>query len=145
MPQTFSARAEIRTRDHCLQTLRYCSQHHEGVGGGRRAFLSFMSHYSHIHSEEKKAKSKFPGGFEPATFSFEGEAITAKPRLLLKIQLKFFQLNKGMVSYSVTGIRGGGVLRTAVLPTDVRTVVSEFTKAANYSNRSPGTYLVVLV
>ena len=129
MPQTFSARAEIRTRDHCLQTLRYCSQHHEDVGDRRWTFLSFMSHYSHIHSEEKKAKLKFPDGFEPATFSFEGEAMSTKPRLLLEIKLKIFQLNKGY----------GNRPHRYVQPFYRRTVVSEFTTAANYSNRSPGT------
>ena len=103
MPQTFSARAEIRTRDHCLQTLRYCSQHHEDVGDRRWTFLSFVSHYSHIHSEEKKAKLKFPDGFEPATFSFEGEAMSTKPRLLLEIKLKIFQLNKGYGNRPVNG------------------------------------------
>ena len=127
MPQTFSARAEIRTRDHCLQTLRYCSQHHEDVGDRRWTFLSFMSHYSHIHSEEKKAKLKFPDGFEPATFSFEGEAMSTKPRLLLEIQLKIFQLNKGTQ------------VRTAVLPTDGRFRVHYSCKLQQPKSR----YLVV--
>ena len=131
MPQTFSARAEIGTRDHCLQTLRYCSQHHEDVGDRRWTFLSFVSHYSHIHSEEKKAKLKFPDGFEPATFSFEGEAMSTKPRLLLEIQLKIFQLNKGY----------GNRPHRYVQPFYRRTVVSEFTTATEVQVPS-GSYVV---
>ena len=66
------------------------------VTGDGHFSLFNMSHYSHIHSEEKKAKLKFPDGFEPATFSFEGEAMSTKPRLLLEIQLKIFQLKLDM-------------------------------------------------
>ena len=46
-----------------------------------------------------------------------------------------------MVSYSVTGIRGGGGGEFYAQPFYRRTVASEFTKAANYSNRSPGTHV----
>ena len=125
MPQTFSARAEIRTRDHCLQTLRYCSQHHEDVGDRRWTLLSFVSHYSHIHSEEKKAKLKFPDGFEPATFSFEGEAMSTKPRLLLEIQLKIFQLDMaidhtGTYSRSIDGRSFQSSLQLQTTATEVQ-------------------------